>query len=88
MPMSTIKPLQSMRIIAFVFCLVTCLIQSYGQNVNNDEFKVFDGPSVEDVPYRIPAIACNKRGDMICVADYRYARADIGVVPNGMLDLR
>lgn len=54
----------------------------------NEEFKVFTGPSDEGVPYRIPAVACNSDGDIICVTDYRYSHADIGMAPNGMLDLR
>lgn len=37
------------------------------------------------VPYRIPAIAKAKNGDLISVADYRYSRGDIG---SGKLDLR
>lgn len=54
----------------------------------NDEYKVFNGPSDEGIPYRIPAVACNRQGDIICVTDYRYSHADIGMAPNGMLDLR
>ena len=48
---------------------------------------VFDNAN-SDIPYRIPAIAKNKNGDLIAVADYRYTKADIGVVENGKLDLR
>lgn len=48
---------------------------------------VFDNQNSE-VPYRIPAIAKNRKGDLITVADYRYTKADIGVVKNGKLDLR
>ena len=53
----------------------------------NGTFIVFDNANSE-VPYRIPAIAKNKSGDLIAVADYRYSKADIGVVENGKLDLR
>lgn len=49
-------------------------------------FIVFDNGN-SDVPYRIPAIAKNRKGDIIAVADYRHAKADIGVVKNGKLDL-
>lgn len=37
------------------------------------------------IPYRIPAIAQAKNGQLIAVADYRYSGADIG---SGKLDLR
>ena len=39
------------------------------------------------IPYRIPAIAMAKNGDLIAVADYRHSGADIGVVYNGRIDL-
>lgn len=39
-------------------------------------------------PYRIPAIAMAKNGDLIAVADYRHSGADIGVVNNGRIDLK
>ena len=39
------------------------------------------------IPYRIPAIAMAKNGDLIAVADYRHSGADIGVVINGRIDL-
>ena len=39
------------------------------------------------IPYRIPAIAMAKNGDLIAVADYRHSGADIGVVNNGRIDL-
>ena len=48
---------------------------------------VFDNANSQ-VPYRIPAIAKNRNGDLIGVADYRYSGADIGVVKNGKLDIR
>lgn len=37
------------------------------------------------VPYRIPAIAAARNGDLIAVADYRYSGGDIGT---GKIDLR
>ena len=39
------------------------------------------------IPYRIPAIALAKNGDLIAVADYRHSGSDIGVVNNGRIDL-
>ena len=39
------------------------------------------------IPYRIPAIAMAKNGNLIAVADYRHSGADIGVVNNGRIDL-
>lgn len=50
-------------------------------------YKVFDNAG-STVPYRIPAVAKNKNGDLIFVTDYRYSKRDIGVQPNGKLDLR
>jgi len=52
-----------------------------------DRFVVFDNAK-SSVPYRIPAIAVNRSGDVITVADYRYSKADIGMASNGKLDLR
>lgn len=49
--------------------------------------RVFDN-SVSPVPYRIPAVAKNRQGDLIFVTDYRYSGADIGMATNGKLDLR
>ncbi len=39
------------------------------------------------VCYRIPAIATAYNGDLIAVADYRHSGNDIGMVPNGRIDL-
>ena len=39
------------------------------------------------IPYRIPAIAMAKNGDLIAVADYRHSGSDIGVVNYGRIDL-
>ncbi|MBQ8337208.1 MAG: exo-alpha-sialidase [Bacteroidaceae bacterium] len=40
-----------------------------------------------ETPYRIPAIAKAKNGNLIAVADYRHSGSDIGVVNNGRIDL-
>ena len=40
------------------------------------------------IPYRIPAIATAKNGNIIAVADYRHSRADIGMATNGRIDIR
>lgn len=44
-------------------------------------FKTFPG----EIPYRIPAIAVNRRGELIAVSDYRPCGGDIGF---GKVDLR
>ncbi|MCH5242107.1 MAG: hypothetical protein J1F67_06755 [Muribaculaceae bacterium] len=53
---------------------------------NNATYIVYDNTN-SAIPYRIPAIAKNKFGDLIAVADYRHCKSDIGVIPNGKLDL-
>lgn len=45
---------------------------------------VFPTPYTGGVPYRIPAVATAKNGNLIVVADYRTSRADIG---SGEIDL-
>lgn len=54
-------------------------------------FYVFDNVESKQttgVPYRIPAVAKNRAGDLVFAADYRYSKADIGMATNGKLDLR
>ncbi len=58
------------------------------EDIANERFIVFENPSPQGVPYRIPAIAKAMNGDIIAVADYRYSKADIGMATNGKLDLR
>lgn len=53
----------------------------------NDEFVVFDNKASE-VPYRIPAIASLPGGDLIALVDYRYSGKDIGMAPDGKVDIR
>ena len=49
--------------------------------------EIFTTATSSDIPYRIPAIAMAKNGDLIAVADYRHSRADIGMASNGRIDL-
>ena len=49
--------------------------------------ELFVTQSVESTPYRIPAIATASNGDLIAVVDYRHSRSDIGMAPNGRIDL-
>lgn len=48
------------------------------------QVEVFTTPSTEAIPYRIPAIGTMKDGTVVCVADYRHCRSDIGF---GRIDL-
>ena len=50
-------------------------------------FEVFPTRTEADIPYRIPAIAALSDGTLVCVADYRHIRSDIGVIKDGRLDL-
>ena len=50
-------------------------------------FEVFPTKSEKDIPYRIPAIAALPDGTVICVADYRHSRNDIGIREDGRVDL-
>ena len=50
-------------------------------------FEVFPTKSEKDIPYRIPAIAALPDGTIICVADYRHSRNDIGIREDGRVDL-
>lgn len=51
------------------------------------QFNVFETRSTDRIPYRIPAIARAKNGNLIAVADYRHSGQDIGMVSGGRLDL-
>ncbi|MBR4994689.1 MAG: exo-alpha-sialidase [Alistipes sp.] len=44
-------------------------------------------PNTTCIPFRIPAIATASNGHLVTVCDYRFSREDIGVVPNGRIDL-
>lgn len=50
------------------------------------QFDVFI-TTATSVPYRIPAIAQAKNGNLIAVADYRHSCADIGMATNGRIDI-
>lgn len=50
----------------------------------NAQEEIFKTETVEAIPYRIPAIATTKKGDVVAVSDYRYCRFDIGA---GRIDL-
>ncbi|MDO4211604.1 MAG: GDSL-type esterase/lipase family protein [Bacteroidales bacterium] len=51
-------------------------------NAEPELFTVFSNKGA--IPYRIPAIATAQNGNLICVADYRTSKQDIG---NGEIDL-
>ena len=70
------------------------LLLSFSLNLTADEYykdgvrkkstDIFRTWLSEDVPYRIPAIAKTRSGNLVAVADYRFCRADIGY---GHIDL-
>ena len=67
-----------------VLVLMAATLQiSYAQ----ERFEIFTTGSETDIPYRIPAVAALPDGTVICVADYRYSRRDIGMAENGRVDL-
>ena len=51
-------------------------------------YEVFKTEKTTDIPYRIPAIAMAKNGDLVAVADYRHSGKDIGMATNGRIDIR
>ena len=55
--------------------------------VPETSLEIFTTATSSDIPYRIPAIALAKNGDLIAVADYRHSRADIGMASYGRIDL-
>ena len=55
--------------------------------LGQQRYDIFPTKSYDVVPYRIPAIAAVKDGSVVCVADYRFSRQDIGVVKDGRIDL-
>ena len=69
--------------ITFSNFIVTIQKDTRAPEVAHDIFVTNSG----GIPYRIPAIAMAKNGDLIAVADYRHSGSDIGVVNNGRIDL-
>lgn len=53
---------------------------------DGEKVVVFDNAGSE-IPYRIPALAQTPEGDIIALCDYRYSKADIGMVKNGKVDI-
>ena len=49
--------------------------------------EVFTTQTENDIPYRIPAFAALNDGTLICVADYRFSRKDVGIQKDGRIDL-
>ena len=49
--------------------------------------EVFTTQTENDIPYRIPAIAALNDGTLVCVADYRFSRKDVGIQKDGRIDL-
>ena len=70
------------NLLATALCLLMALSASAQQRCD-----IFSTPTTTDIPYRIPAIAALPNGRLICVADYRYSRQDIGVKKGGRIDL-
>ena len=70
------------------FCLIAAISLAIPQvSLGQDRHEIFTTLSDMDVPYRIPAIAALQDGSLICVADYRWSGADIGLVKDGRIDL-
>lgn len=70
---------RTILLLALTFACLTTMAQS--------RCDIFTTKTFDDVPYRIPAIAALKDGSVVCVADYRFSRQDIGVVKDGRIDL-
>ena len=71
------------------FTVTVAKTDDYKTHVNLFQTPVYRTVGTYWIPYRIPAIATAKNGDVIAVADYRYSGKDIGVYGNssGRLDL-
>lgn len=68
-----------------IFISAACL--SSAVSLAQVRYDVFPTISEKDIPYRIPAIAALSDGTVICVADYRHSRSDIGMKKDGRVDL-
>ena len=49
--------------------------------------EVFTTQTENDIPYRIPAFAALNDGTLICVADYRFSRKDVGIQKDGIFSV-
>lgn len=77
-----------MKKLSLFILLVCCVLQTYGSSDSLSRRVILFDNARSEVPYRIPALAQNKAGDMIAVVDYRYSGQDIGMADNGKVDLR
>ena len=69
---------------SLIAILLMSAMQLTGQTQKAQKTEVFTTPTVEAVPYRIPAIATLRNGSLLAIADYRHCRSDIGY---GRIDL-
>jgi len=75
-----------MKLMFFLSALVMMVISMQASR-SQERFEVFPTKTEADIPYRIPAIAALPDGTIICVADYRHSRNDIGIKEDGRVDL-
>ena len=68
-------------------CSLLLALSCVCANAQN-RFEVFTTQTENDIPYRIPALAALPDGTLVCVADYRYSRKDVGMQKDGRIDLR
>lgn len=68
---------KSVKALLLTFMALMMIPRAWGQ-------EVFTTLTVEDIPYRIPAIATLRDGSLLTIADYRHCRSDIG---DGRIDL-
>lgn len=71
------------RLISFLWLLLTGLVVQASNNQHHQQL-LFETDSVNKIPYRIPAIAQCRNGNLIAVSDFRYCGSDIGY---GAVDL-
>ena len=76
-----------MKSFCFLSVLAAGICLSAAVSQAQNRFDVFPTKSEADIPYRIPAIAALSDGTVICVADYRHSRSDIGIKKDGRVDL-
>lgn len=67
--------------------LLFAMLASCAVTMAQQRCEIFSTRTFDDIPYRIPAIAARADGTIICVADYRFSRQDIGIVKGGRIDL-